>query len=305
MTSKSASLVWFGGFSFDTATCRLYRGDFEVHLTPKTATVLCCLLRRPGDLITKDEFLSNVWNGVHVREECLTQAISAIRRATGDTSVDPEYIQTVPGEGYRFVGVVTQGPQEIKADGRPPSPPATIAPLTASGTDNDSGATDREGRFLRTVKQIQPGVPTSEIRALAVMPLRLVATDSALSCLSTGITDLLTAELGRIAGLDVTAPSMSHHYQAIGKPIFEVARVLRLDAVVEGSVLCVDDDVRITVFLVDGESGIHSWSSSYVRALRDSMAMQAEIAKEIASDIEGLMNSNGAGHSVVPPATFN
>lgn len=99
----------FGPFAFETSKKRLFRDSVEVHLTPKAAAVLCYLLQRPDELITKDEFLEAVWEGVFVREESLTQAISVIRNQLGDSAQSPLYIETVSGEGYRFVGEVSTG----------------------------------------------------------------------------------------------------------------------------------------------------------------------------------------------------
>jgi len=105
----SSELLTFGRFSFDTSACRLSRDGEDVHLTPKAAAVLGLLLQRPGELIGKDEFLETVWEGVFVREESLTQAISVIRQTLGDSAQTPRYIQTVSGEGYRFIGEVAEG----------------------------------------------------------------------------------------------------------------------------------------------------------------------------------------------------
>jgi Tol biopolymer transport system component/DNA-binding winged helix-turn-helix (wHTH) protein len=102
----------FGPFAFETGACRLSRDGLELHLTPKAAAVLCHMLQNPGALISKDEFLEVVWQGVHVREESLTQAISVIRQMLGDSAQSPQFIQTVSGEGYRFVGRVTSGDDE-------------------------------------------------------------------------------------------------------------------------------------------------------------------------------------------------
>ncbi len=103
-SDATSDLLIFGRFSFDTTACRLSRDGEDVHLTPKSAAVLCLLLQRPGEVISKDEFLETVWEGVFVREESLTQAISTIRQALGDSAQKPRFIETVSGEGYRFVG---------------------------------------------------------------------------------------------------------------------------------------------------------------------------------------------------------
>lgn len=96
-------ILKFGPFRFTPVSSRLSRNGVDVHLTPKAAAVLRLLLQRGGDLITKEEFLREVWSSVNVREESLTQAISTVRLALGDLPQSPRYIQTVSGEGYRFI----------------------------------------------------------------------------------------------------------------------------------------------------------------------------------------------------------
>lgn len=102
----SGDAICFGPFLFELPRNRLCRDGVDVYLTPKAAAVLGHLLQRPGELITKDEFLDVVWEGVSVREESLTQAISVIRRAIGDPAQSPGFIETISGEGYRFIGSV-------------------------------------------------------------------------------------------------------------------------------------------------------------------------------------------------------
>jgi len=135
-------VLCFGPFAVDPNACRLSRAGVEIHLTPKAAAVLCLLLQRPNELITKDEFLETVWEGVFVREESLTQAISVIRQALGDAAQSPQYIQTVSGEGYRFIGEVSklERGDAAAADVRRTAEPAgaskvgTAAPVSATAS---------------------------------------------------------------------------------------------------------------------------------------------------------------------------
>lgn len=107
--STSLKILKFGPFDFTPVSNRLSRDGVDIYLTPKAAAVLGYMLERPGDLIRKEEFLAAVWPSVNVREESLTQAISAIRRAIGDVPRNPRFIQTVSGEGYRFIAAVSDG----------------------------------------------------------------------------------------------------------------------------------------------------------------------------------------------------
>ena len=63
-------------------------------------------MREAGTLVTKDGFLDEVWAGVPVTDEALTQCIKSLRRALGDDAARPRFIETVPKHGYRFIALV-------------------------------------------------------------------------------------------------------------------------------------------------------------------------------------------------------
>jgi DNA-binding winged helix-turn-helix (wHTH) protein len=93
----------FGQFRLDRANALLWRGQERVVLAPKPFEVLCCLVERPGELVTKDELFDAVWSDLHVSESSLTVAINALRSALGDDRQAPHYIETVTRRGYRFI----------------------------------------------------------------------------------------------------------------------------------------------------------------------------------------------------------
>jgi DNA-binding winged helix-turn-helix (wHTH) protein/tetratricopeptide (TPR) repeat protein len=97
----------FGQFRLDRANALLWRGQDRVLLAPKPFEVLCCLIGRPGELVTKDELLDAVWSDLHVSESSLTVAMNALRSALGDDRQAPNYIETVTRRGYRFIASVT------------------------------------------------------------------------------------------------------------------------------------------------------------------------------------------------------
>lgn len=145
-SSDTREALQFGPYSFELETCRLYREDVFVHLTPKACAVLSYLLRRPGRLITKDEFLDVVWEGVSVREESLTQAISAIRLATGDSARSPRFIETVFGEGYRFIADVKV--VDRRADRQPADARNRRRGVSGSGRTAETVGTHRSRTIL-------------------------------------------------------------------------------------------------------------------------------------------------------------
>jgi DNA-binding winged helix-turn-helix (wHTH) protein/tetratricopeptide (TPR) repeat protein len=98
----------FGAFSLDLAKERLVRDGETVALTPKAFAVLRRLLEDGGQLVTKEELLRAGWANTHVTDGVLKVSILEIRRALGDDSAAPRFIETVPRRGYRFIAPRTR-----------------------------------------------------------------------------------------------------------------------------------------------------------------------------------------------------
>ena len=90
----------------DPADRRLMRDGEPVELSSRYLDALTLLLREPGKLVSKDRFMDEVWRGVPVTDEALTQCIRTLRRQLGDDVARPKFIETVPKHGYRFIGAV-------------------------------------------------------------------------------------------------------------------------------------------------------------------------------------------------------
>lgn len=96
----------FAGFSLDPANRRLLRGDEAVEISARYLDALTLLVREHGQLVSKDRFLDEVWRGVPVTDEALTQCIKTLRRQLGDDASAPRFVETVPKHGYRFIATV-------------------------------------------------------------------------------------------------------------------------------------------------------------------------------------------------------
>jgi DNA-binding winged helix-turn-helix (wHTH) protein/Tol biopolymer transport system component len=123
----------FGPFRLDVASMQLSRGEDAVSLTPKAFDTLLVLIRNRHRLVRKDELMSAVWADSFVSEDSLTQNITALRRALGDDSHQPEYISTVPRRGYRFIApLVEHGSDPPAGFTAQPAAPAVSAVLAES-----------------------------------------------------------------------------------------------------------------------------------------------------------------------------
>jgi DNA-binding winged helix-turn-helix (wHTH) protein len=115
----------FGDFTLDPNERALRRGDAPVEINARYLDALTLLVRNQGRLVSKDRFLDEVWRGIPVTEEALTQCIRALRRQLGDNVAKPRFIETVPKHGYRFIATVEQ---------------AVPAPPTISTASSSQGA---------------------------------------------------------------------------------------------------------------------------------------------------------------------
>ena len=99
-------MIRFGSFQIDPRTWLLTRDGSAVDLSPRLVEILGYIVRRGGEIVTKDELLERFWPDVNVTENTLTRAIADIRKSIGDDAAAPRFLQTASRRGYKFVGEV-------------------------------------------------------------------------------------------------------------------------------------------------------------------------------------------------------
>ena len=124
----------FDAFLLDPADRQLRRGDEPVELNGRYLDALALRVREQGRLVSKDRFLEEVWQGVPVTDEALTQCIKTLRRQLGDDAASPRFIETVPKHGYRFIAPVEAVRPVAAAPWMPKASPRDFLLLGAAGT---------------------------------------------------------------------------------------------------------------------------------------------------------------------------
>ena len=124
------------------------------------------------------------------------------------------------------------------------------------------------------------------IRSLAVLPFTNLMNDPEQEYFVDGMTEALIADLARLGELRVISRTSAMSYKGTDKTSPEIARELDVDALLEGSVLRVGDEVRITAQLIDGETDAHLWTETYDRKLTHILALHSEVARAVAGEIE-------------------
>jgi serine/threonine-protein kinase len=132
----------------------------------------------------------------------------------------------------------------------------------------------------------RPVTPSpTEIKSLAVLPLANLSGAAEQEYFSDGLTEALITDLSRFGALRVISRTSVMRYKNAPKPLPEIARELNVDGVIEGSVRRSGDRVSITAKLIHAPTDTHLWGTSYERDLRDVLALQREVARDVAERI--------------------
>lgn len=131
-----------------------------------------------------------------------------------------------------------------------------------------------------------PVATTLQIRSLAVLPLENLSGDPAQEYFADGMTEAVTSELAKIGALRVISRTSAMQYKGVRKPLPDIARELNVDGIVQGSVLRSGGRVKIAVQLIRGGTDQQVWSGEHVRELTDILALQSDVARAIAKQVQ-------------------
>lgn len=262
----------FGPFTFDAGQRLLYRNGEPVPLMPKTADLLCVLLDRRGQVVSRNELMKLVWPDTQVEEIGLARNISLLRKALGEEGAESRYIETLPKRGYRFLAEEQPAdPRQVRRSARRLLLAAAV--LLAAGIFG-------YWQFYRPSRLVvtAPGAPR-----LAVVPFGCSGGQLCSLYFARPFEDLLAAELAGIPGISLVSPSTVHRYSDSGIPTALMARLLGLDAVLEGTVTAAGRQVRVIARLSDVHSGRLIWSESFDLSAADPAEAQREAARRVAA----------------------
>jgi eukaryotic-like serine/threonine-protein kinase len=146
------------------------------------------------------------------------------------------------------------------------------------------------------------------IRSLAVLPLENLSGQSDEEYFADGMTDALITTLAQLSALRVISRTSVMRYKGARRPLPEIARELNVDAIIEGTVLRSHGRVRIGTQLIHAESDTHLWSKQYETDMRDVLALQSDVARSIAEEIQLQLSpqqkSRLAGSRPVDPVAY-
>ena len=317
MRQESKHFYEFGPFRLDAPERLLLRDGKPIELTPKAFDTLVALVENSGHLLTKEELLKRVWPDSFVEEATLAKNVFTLRKALGSSHGSDEYIETVPTRGYRFVAEV----QEV-TEGAPSLPlqePRVIPAATSIASEqNKSFVPGRTGRpvLLTFValglaaalivvgvlarQRLWPAPPTPARRMmLAVLPFSNLSGDPAEDYFADGFSEEMITQLGNLepARLGVIALTSAMHYKNTPKLPDQIGRELGVDYLLAGSVRRAGDRVRISARLIRARDQTHLWAADFDRGDRDILALQSDVAKAIAGEIDLKLLPGAQAHA--------
>jgi TolB-like protein/DNA-binding winged helix-turn-helix (wHTH) protein/Flp pilus assembly protein TadD len=298
----------FKAFSLDTANHLLWRDGDRVSLTPKSFDVLAYLVEHVGRVVSQGEILEALWPETYVNPEVLRKNIQEIRKALGDRSDNPEFVETLPKRGYRFVAPV------LDKSGVEPPQLATPLPIEEQATEEtveaEAGPSELESssrkRMLWTLGIIvvltvvamaaigayfRPARNAANASSLnnasiAVLPFADMSPAKDQEYFSDGLSEQLINDLAKISGLKVVGRSSAFQFKGKNEDLRDVGRKLGVANVLEGSVRREGNHVRITAELTKADDGFQLWSQTYDREINHILAAQDEIARAVTGALQ-------------------
>ena len=156
------------------------------------------------------------------------------------------------------------------------------------------------GRYTSSRGIALPAAASLE-KSIAVLPFESLSDDKANAYFATGIQDEILARLSQIADLKVISKTSTQQYKSAPANLREIAQQLGVAHILEGSVQKANDQVRVTVQLINASSDAHLWASTYDRKLTDIFGVESEIAKSIADSLQAKLTGREEQALAVKP----
>jgi len=273
----------------------LERDGERTHLRPKLMDVLVVLAAGDGEVVAGEAIQGAVWGKRFLARSALSGAVCELREVLGDDPLAPRYIETVAKRGYRLVAPVGPVAPDESLTGRPPSRRLALRPRAVAVS-------------LVTVFAVVAAValalgwlgsgPPAEMPRLVVLPFENLGTDDD-AYFAAGITEEITNRLTRLGALAVISSESARVYRGQAVDYGEIARELRVDFALQGTVRWDRNPgraqyLRVGARLVRTRDGEVLWAEEHDGSLHDTLAMQTDIARKIVAALDlALHGSDG------------
>jgi transcriptional activator of cad operon len=307
MERPTTTMLRVGDWCVNPVSGHISRNGEIARVEERTMRLLLCLAAHPGEVLSIDDLISQVWSGVIVTPDSVYQAVASLRRQLGDDPKQPTYIATVPRLGYRMVATV--GPWQDQSS-EPSTPPAVNRPnLRSRGRAAFIWAAGAAGCLTLAVAAFlfQANIANNHHSAssvitpqpqgsIAVLPFLDLTKGMKEEEFADGMTEELIDKLSKIPGLRVPPPTSSFYFKGKQIPIADIAKTLGVAYILDGSVRKSGTRVRVAARLTRPDNGYVAWSETYDRPFKDILMVQDDIAAEVTKALKASIESR-PGHN--------
>ena len=298
----------FGRFRLKTAERVLLREGELVPLTPKVFDILITLVENSGQVVAKDDLMKRVWPSTYVEEGNLTQNISLLRKALGESPSGAQFIETVPRRGYRFVAEMSETwdgaqisatPESVSTPDDSASTPVVSIPTPA----NRFTWFKRTPAFAALAGLIVIGIvglvyfttwgrsgSGDSIQSIAVLPFVDESADPDAQYINDKIAESLINSLSKLPQLRVVPRSVVAGYKGREIDPRKVGQELNVRAVVTGRMRRHGDIISIQADLIDLQNVAQLWGQHYDHKMADVLLVQDDISRDIFENLRLKLN---------------
>lgn len=312
----------FGNFVLDPNEKTLFADSVGIHLPAKEFETLLLLIQNNGRALSKEEMISAIWQGAFVEESNLAKQISRLRKIFNTNGKN--LIETLPKHGYRFTAELRR--IAITNDELPVIAERRTTEKVSIGLIDDDNVPSR--LYLPPVKKMfRPwqkllittviatlgfslfllwqrwNEPPQKITSIAVLPFEQVAGPDGEDDLRFGLTDALITKIGSLREITIRPTNAVRGFD--GKDALIAGSELGVDAVLEGKLQHVEDQIRVTVQLVTVGDGSVVWSGSFDEKFTNLFGVQDAISEQVARKLVPLGLTGDAKSRLAKRSTKN
>jgi len=299
--SRTGAHYEFGDFALDVGEQCLLRRDTgqTIVLTTKVFETLLYFVEHAGETLDKDVLLRSIWPGVVVEENSLTQNVSTLRQALGETRGENRYIATVARRGYRFVAKVTRRDAAMEPSVAAPPAAARRPRLLLVAAAAVSIVVIAAIIFFASATRPRETAPLAA-RTLAILPFKPLLPAERNESLELGMAESLISHLSQPGRQAISPLSSVRRYGALDQDPIAAGRELGVDTVLDGSLQRSGNRLRVAARLLRVADGQQLWAQSFDQDFTTIFDVQDTIAARVAQAIsvgQGVGSTRGTPYT--------
>jgi len=257
----------FNQYCVDTERYQLLSKGVELATEPQVFDLLVYLIENRERVVGRDELLDNLWKGKVVTDSALSARLKDARKAVGDSGERQAIIRTFHGRGYQFIADVSERSKHLNA------------PRINTSNDHQSQT-------------------LSDKPSIAVLPFHNLSNDPEQDYFSEAIAEDIIANLCRYRELFVIDHHSTFTYNGDGSDAVFIANELGVKYVAKGNIRRSEEQIRVSVQLIEANTGKAIWSERINRNLEDLFKLEDEIAARIATSLVSHIEDESSDHAM-------